>query len=373
MTNPNTTLADELEADRGANRELDARVAVALYDDSGHADARDNTTARLPSASDGCAAGTYWISSFSGLSLRTAPDYTSDRTLKRLALAALRTPAPAPVGGDVVGLLNAILDAQNAQPYRGWNITKLNKAVDAAREHLGLPSIRELNPDIAAMQDHARANKDAIQSALQSLPAPAQGDDVVELDWATAFEKAAAKTARLEQELNIANADHIALWLEANTIPDEPMSQCISWLACRIVEAHERALAAMPPKVEAPAEDEVRELVHKLRGVAAYSAVDVPVLKQAADMLECLSHPTADAVAVERWRPIETAPKDGSRFLVWEKHYGIRIGRCKERADHDDWLSYMDAFNGSSKGGPRATHWMPLPTPPAAIRAGGHP
>lgn len=156
-----------------------------------------------------------------------------------------RTPAPAPVGGDVVGLLNAILDAQNAQPYRGWNITKLNKAVDAAREHLGLPSIRELNPDIAAMQDHARANKDAIQSALQSLPAPAQGDDVVELDWATAFEKAAAKTARLEQELNIANADHIALWLEANTIPDEPMSQCISWLACRIVEAHERALAAM--------------------------------------------------------------------------------------------------------------------------------
>ncbi len=159
--------------------------------------------------------------------------------------AVLRTPAPAPVGGDVVGLLNAILDAQNAQPYRGWNITKLNKAVDAAREHLGLPSIRELNPDIAAMQDHARANKDAIQSALQSLPAPAQGDDVVELDWATAFEKAAAKTARLEQELNIANADHIALWLEANTIPDEPMSQCISWLACRIVEAHERALAAM--------------------------------------------------------------------------------------------------------------------------------
>jgi len=90
------------------------------------------------------------------------------------------TPAPIPVGGDVVGLLNAILDAQNAQPYRGWNITKLNKAVDAAREHLGLPSIRELNPDIAAMQDHARANKDAIQSALQAQPAPAQGDDVVE-------------------------------------------------------------------------------------------------------------------------------------------------------------------------------------------------
>jgi len=104
--------------------------------------------------------------------------------------AVLRTPAPAPVGGDVVGLLNAILDAQNAQPYRGWNITKLNKAVDAAREHLGLPSIRELNPDIAAMQDHARANKDAIQSALQAQPAPAQGDDVLENLLGDMFEDA---------------------------------------------------------------------------------------------------------------------------------------------------------------------------------------
>jgi hypothetical protein len=54
---------------------------------------------------------------------------------------------------------------------------------------------------------------------------------------------AIANTKRLQRDLNITNADHIALWLEANTIPDEPMSQCISWLACRIVEAHELALA----------------------------------------------------------------------------------------------------------------------------------
>lgn len=84
-------LATELERDRGANRDLDARVAVALYSDTGHADARDNTHARMPSKSDQCAPGTYWISAFSGLSLRTAPDYTSDRALKRLALAALAT------------------------------------------------------------------------------------------------------------------------------------------------------------------------------------------------------------------------------------------------------------------------------------------
>jgi hypothetical protein len=55
--------------------------------------------------------------------------------------------------------------------------------------------------------------------------------------------KAAAQTNRLSRELDITNADHIALWIEANTIPDEPMNQCASWLACRIVEAHEAKLA----------------------------------------------------------------------------------------------------------------------------------
>lgn len=56
-------------------------------------------------------------------------------------------------------------------------------------------------------------------------------------DW----QRAVAETNRLQRELDITNADHIALWLDANTIPDEPMNQCGSWLACRIVEAHEVA------------------------------------------------------------------------------------------------------------------------------------
>ena len=60
--------------------------------------------------------------------------------------------------------------------------------------------------------------------------------------FADNWESAVAETNRLQQELDITNADHIALWLEANTIPSEPMNQCASWLACRIVEAHERAV-----------------------------------------------------------------------------------------------------------------------------------
>lgn len=57
------------------------------------------------------------------------------------------------------------------------------------------------------------------------------------------YNEAAAETSRLQRELDITNADHIALWLEANTLPDEPMNQCVSWLACRIVEAHEAVFA----------------------------------------------------------------------------------------------------------------------------------
>ncbi len=57
------------------------------------------------------------------------------------------------------------------------------------------------------------------------------------------FDRAAKETERLQSELDVTNADHIALWIEANLIPDEPMSQCVSWFACRIAEAHERAVS----------------------------------------------------------------------------------------------------------------------------------
>lgn len=50
---------------------------------------------------------------------------------------------------------------------------------------------------------------------------------------------AAKETARLQRELDITNADHIALWLEANMADSS-----LGWLACRIAEEHERVLTA---------------------------------------------------------------------------------------------------------------------------------
>lgn len=64
------------------------------------------------------------------------------------------------------------------------------------------------------------------------------------------------------------------------------------------------------------------------------------------------------------WQSIETAPRDGTRFLTWDSYYGVRMGRAFMRADHDDWLSYVDSNGSSHKGGIRASHWMPLPAVP---------
>jgi hypothetical protein len=100
---------------------------------------------------------------------------------------------------------------------------------------------------------HVGALSDARGSAYEgdtpAVPVEPKGPELSPhppLRW----ESALAETNRLQRELDITNADHIALWLEANTIPDETMSQCISWLACRIVEAHEAASAIEARRAE---------------------------------------------------------------------------------------------------------------------------
>ena len=50
------------------------------------------------------------------------------------------------------------------------------------------------------------------------------------------IKRANEEVERLTRELDITNADHIALWLEANS--DAPLA----WQAVRIVEAYETAL-----------------------------------------------------------------------------------------------------------------------------------
>ena len=69
----------------------------------------------------------------------------------------------------------------------------------------------------------------------------------------------------------------------------------------------------------------------------------------------------AEALAerdVRTWRPIETAPRDGTRVLVgWADGAPLEIAHWQEGSGA---FSLSDAWEFS----PQPTHWMPLPEPP---------
>ena len=94
----------------------------------------------------------------------------------------------------------------------------------------------------------------------------------------------------------------------------------------------------------------------------------------------------SDRELIERWQPIETAPKDGTVIDVWREAYretvywGLPPHECGEMGHlcDSDWHGlkqpgWVCATFGEFIGGEHDpfTHWRPLPTGPAAIRSGG--
>lgn len=75
----------------------------------------------------------------------------------------------------------------------------------------------------------------------------------------------------------------------------------------------------------------------------------------------------------ERWRPIETAPRDGTKVLLY--HHGYKSAFY--RRDHEPRV-WVDVFREGNwyNTAPSAqpTHWRPLPAPPtqdSAMQQGG--
>ena len=75
------------------------------------------------------------------------------------------------------------------------------------------------------------------------------------------------------------------------------------------------------------------------------------------------------------WMPIETAPKDGTRILLWDANKQIAISGCwHSDGGRDDPGGYEPAWAWWTAdddvlmwdGGPddHPTHWQPLPEPP---------
>ena len=65
----------------------------------------------------------------------------------------------------------------------------------------------------------------------------------------------------------------------------------------------------------------------------------------------------------DEWKPIETAPKDGTEILMWSQYDGIVVGHYSKSVWADGWIIY-DARSDTIELHP--THWMPLPQPPTA-------
>ena len=61
------------------------------------------------------------------------------------------------------------------------------------------------------------------------------------------------------------------------------------------------------------------------------------------------------------WQPIETAPRDGTRFLAFSRKGHLRIDRRHEK---QSTISPMSSLFWEERPDDRYTHWMPLPEPP---------
>lgn len=160
-------------------------------------------------------------------------------------------------------------------------------------------------------------------------------------------------------------------------------SENVAALRARAADAEavpREARDAAPP--DRPASDEFRREVRDKLLVVFHGKDNTPlqrniVLKQCEDFLvelheKALRARAADAGAGPRWEPIETAPKDGTKILVWTPHQHITRYDPSFRVEIVWWRP--DPFRGKGEWSWRTartdsyidppTHWQPLPDPP---------
>lgn len=104
----------------------------------------------------------------------------------------------------------------------------------------------------------------------------------------------------------------------------------------------------------------------QLREVIADKNAAIDLMRQAADQLRAeVEALRADA---PQWRPIETAPKDGTNVLLVNRKGNMAAGLWMDSLSGSGW--YLrggslrpDTFFNDHHG---PTHWMPLPAAPAS-------
>jgi hypothetical protein len=90
--------------------------------------------------------------------------------------------------------------------------------------------------------------------------------------------------------------------------------------------------------------------------LAALNTLDTPG-RDPDDDLSMMSRQFLRALERCEWRPVESAPKDGTKILVYTIHGDVEVTEfCVMRRTVSDPVG---DWNGSLP-----THWMPLPVPP---------
>jgi hypothetical protein len=77
--------------------------------------------------------------------------------------------------------------------------------------------------------------------------------------------------------------------------------------------------------------------------------------------IAALESELVEAKAKVEWRPIETAPKDGTRVMLGWPGGGVRYGFYLNNTNWKGWRGPSMELPFPS---PPPTHWVPLPPPP---------
>lgn len=103
------------------------------------------------------------------------------------------------------------------------------------------------------------------------------------------------------------------------------------------------------------------------------SSIPDDIFRAAADVWATLPKESAGIIAIARailaererhqWQPIDTAPKDGLKILVWSEGHPVEVAYWEPGFfSHTGWTIYQIRTDVDEPFPP--THWCPLPTPP---------
>ena len=113
------------------------------------------------------------------------------------------------------------------------------------------------------------------------------------------------------------------------------------------------------PIEEIKRQAELAETILNVSDLSCYSLTVVDAFKSLIAANELLQQ--------QQWQPIESAPRDGTKILIWvEDDENYIVSWCEWKEYGQDWDWYDD--NCISH---KPTHFMPLPKPPVTNKAGG--